>query len=496
MAMMFVPVVLFMVLSSGMDAVDVVDLGLYFKSHQVEYTADALLLQLDGKPVKTEKVDLSKEIDKLQNGTPEERKKAREDIVKAGRAAKPWLDKLKNSDDPQLKVTAEDLLKRLETPNVNKNIHKLLVIRALGELKSKESVVSLKKIASGKNIGEAWTAQKALAKITGNPLPKRPVLSPGDEMKWIPDNCGLILRNRITESKPILNPTEMMGMMGGMMGPGSGGNPMEVINQHVLKLMADTGYFRIDDVMFALADNVGDKTGFVAFLIKGVYDKKSVFSYLKNSFGLHTEKISGFDVLSRESFVMALIDDTKIIIFAGPDRKSISADKFLGNYKMHLDKKTVSGTVSSADWAKALLKDVDVTSEIWGICRLSDGYKTAPPLKPFDTAILKSSKTEKGENVLTLTATGKDNAAIKAVTDNMAKELEQAKKQMAGAIAMMPQLKNFVDIMNSTKLTAADKTATLTINCKEYSPSGMWLGTMMPYFMMARQMNRPMPPPQ
>lgn len=497
MGMIFAPMIIIMVICSGMDTVDVIDTGLYFKKQRVEYTEDALMLQLGGKAVKKETVDLSSEIETLQNGSPEQRKKAKQTIMNAGPSAKPWLEKLKDSDDPELKVTAENMLKQLKTPDVNKDIHRLLVIRALGDLKARKAVPALEKIAASDNAAEAYTAQKALADISGKSRPKRSALSPSEEMKWIPDKCALVLRNRIIPSKPLINLSEMIGMMGGMMGPRAGsGNPMEMINEQVIKLMADTGYFRIDDVMFAMADDVGDKSGFMFFLLKGIYDKKTVFSYLKNNFGLHAETISGVDVLSKEHFLMALIDKSKVMIFMGPDRKTIPAETFLANYKRHQEKKPVSGAVGSTDWGKKLLKDVDVTSDVWAICQLSNEYKAVPQLKPFDTGILKSDRTKEGHNILTLKATGKEKAAVKKVVDELSKNLDQAKKQMAGAAANMPYLKNIGEIINLLKISAEDSTATMTVNCKEYSPSGMWMG-FMPYFFMAGAMRKhPMPPPQ
>jgi hypothetical protein len=454
--------------AGGNELLDYVPTDAYWQVKGLEPTTQALLDRV-GDPDRA--ADVRDVIQDLRSQDEAVRAAAHKRLVAAGPAVIPKLKALLDGADAELAARVRAIVKDVGTKGKTGAVMRLMAIRTLGERRCRPAVGALKELLDANEPFVADYARRAIASIAGKPVeraaPDAKTLA--RDVWMLPANCGLVgqMVTAVGERTPMAKVVEKAGPLPG------GAEPEQVLRQvagMVLSAAERVGNIRLDAVTFAVADDVGEESGFLVIAARGLYDRAAVRQALLDVMpgGLEAFDVDGVEVLGGDdSGAMIPASDRLFLLAAAPNRQRMPLAHLASVIKQR--GKTARSLAANAAMAK-LIKGTDTAKPIWAVARMSAAYRAAEVLAPFDSARL-LGQIRRGRCRLSVKATGRDADAVAASVSKIKAEVAEARKELAREAERVPMLRTIRDLAESIQVEAKGATATLTAELKGASPA-------------------------
>lgn len=437
------------------ELLDYVDTKHYWKTKNITPTATALtaLIMVDPKPE-----DISALIKQLGDDDFEKREAASAAIGKKGPGVIAQLKVATKSTDAEIADRATRLIGELSGGDTDPAIHKLMIIRSLGQTKDKAALPALLPLVDSKEPFVAEYAKRAIALIEGKPFTAAMTTAQTFEKDvWmLPKGVKLVTQLTMTSGGPVNWENAMGGANLAALGVNISKEEMIAqMQQGVAVALNQTGNIRIDGMTIGLAGDVGDNSGYVVVFVRGQYSREKV----KNTFtkmGQEVEDLDGLpSVETGMGMQMLMPSDELFVLFGGPPNGANPPVK-----DIVAAIKTGKGTLSEDGAMSALIASANRKSGGWAVIEMTNTFRGATPMfRPFDSVIAERVS-EKGKTSIKVQGTGNDADEVKAAVNQMNSVLEEARANINQAGGFIP--KNVVDFVKTLKIQADGKNATLT----------------------------------
>ena len=387
--------VLFMLAGSGgPDLLHFVPTDQYWKSHQVEVTADAMLAEIC--PPSASQPDISDLVGKLGDRAYKVRVEAHAKLKAMGRSIAPAIEKaMADPPNEEARLQMKELLGEFTGAGTPRAAARLMAIRTLGELKDAKALPVLRGLAESKVPFEAEYARVAIAAIEGKPAPKlvRPSSQPTRDDLWLlPKNCGVVGQASLAFDTKL----DLDTLIASLVPPGGPDEAAAQAKAQVVKGLIEAadrvGNIRLDGVTFGVADDVGNESGFAVLVVRGLCDRATVKAFVKEMANegnnplarMKVETIEGVDVISEEeggNGYFILPSDDRVIMVVGPPGEKLPRKDMLAAVKAGK-----GGLADNADMVK-LIGSVDPAASVWAVMKVSKAYAAAPVLAPFNDLV-------------------------------------------------------------------------------------------------------------
>ena len=465
------------------DLLDYLSTQDYWKAKGVEVGAPAMEAELAVPAT----ADLSALIKDLGSADFQTRESAQQKIEAAGAAAIGQLQPALKSADPEVVSRAQAIIEHLGSASHARDVRRLMAIRTLGELKDQGALKLLQPLLASKDLFVADYAAAAIAAIEGKPYarPGPSVAERAADLGLLPADVGAVgqlhvaggtdtkgLEATITQAAEAMNqPKEQVSAM---------------IAQGLIQAAELVGNVRIDSVTLGVADSIADRPakGYVVVMARGVYDRKAVAALLTKGAGPQQQarEENGVQIISSSTNANFLLpSDQQLIVILGPSNESLPIPALLGALK------TGRGGFAQNAALNKVVQTVDTTKPIWAAMVISDNYRQAPILAPFDALTLTTEVKTKPQGIaFKISATGSDKDKTAAAVDKLNGDIQKAiaqmqqmqqmmQGQMGGRAAMFGPI---LETMQSIKVVADGANATMTGSASGLNP----LGVILPMF--------------
>ena len=402
--------------------------------------------------------DISELIKQLGHDDFNKREAASEAIGKKGPSVIPQLKEATQSKDAEIADRALRLITQLSGGDIDPAIHRLMIIRSLGETKDKAALAALKTQLDSKEPFASEYARRAIANIEGLPYqPAGTAVETYEKDLWLlPNGVKLVTQMTMTSS----GPADWAKVLANANNPFGGNLSKEdmfrEMQSGVAMALNTVGNIRIDGFTLGVSDNPGPNTGYAVVLVRGRYSRDKLKTMFKSQ-GIEVIKEDGIDsVMPPDANLKLLfVSDELLLVIGGPRNAQAWPVK-----EMTAAIKAGKGTLSDDAKMVKLINAADRKSGGWAAIQMTDAYRSgAPWMKPFDT-VLVSRKSEKGKTTIKVVGTGSEAEAIQSAVNEMNKGLEELRANMNQAAGFVP--KPMIDFMNSLKVEAEGKSAALT----------------------------------
>jgi hypothetical protein len=336
-------------------------------------------------------------------------------------------------------------------------VRKLMCIRTLGELKDAGAAPSLKPLLESKEMFVAEYAQAALDAIDGK-VPNKTSGVPPDRMKqdlyMLPEHIGAVGQVKFAPGKAMTLPKPKEGeenAAGGDMRSG-----VEQMVNSLLYVAEMTGDIRVDGVTIGVSDAIGPQQGFLEVMVRGQWDADAVKAAWQPE--LPQTSVHGeveFMGPQRGEALVAVPSNELFVITSAPNPAQILADDIGTAIKTNIGKFD-----GNSDLVK-VIDGIDTSQPIWAAMLVSDNYRQAAQLAPFDNLTLVGKRTADGMKY-EAKGTGKDADAVKGGVDEFTSLIDQAKRELNLEVERMPSAQTLLDFFNTIELKSDGTTATGT----------------------------------
>ncbi|MFI5379399.1 MAG: HEAT repeat domain-containing protein [Tepidisphaerales bacterium] len=381
----------------------------------------------------------------------------------AGDRALPVLEQGAQMQDPEVAATARTLKKELERAPQRGNVRRLMAIRALGELKKADALPVLQPLLASKEPFVAEYARRAIAGIQGQPLAATSDLADRRaDVDVLPADCRAVAQNSFAGTP--MSVEELIGKIGPMPGIDPA-TAAQKLTKEVLDIADKAGDVRLDCITLGVSGDIGNQAGWVCVIVRGEWDSAAVKAWLREILPPQIQwgRIGDVDVLSPEkSVALAFVDSRRILFTAGPKLELLPTEAVI--------KAIVAGKgpLLAEKEMKPLLDKADMSLQFWGMLKMTDSYRQAPVLSPFDQ-LSASAKPDGAKLILGVDGNGTDPAqvavAVKMVNDGVQMALGEIQKMGVKAI-VIPGVGQSRQFLESVKCEAdgAKATASATVN--------------------------------
>ncbi len=363
-------------------------------------------------------------------------------------------------------------------------VRRLMAIRALGELKSATSLPALRALAGSKALFEADYAAAAIAAIEGKPYtrPKGAAKELQKDVWMLPAECATVGQIKMLPGKPVDYDAilkEFAAMSGGEMP----GKALDQLTGQLVMVAEYAGNFRIDGLTIGLPGEIGPNSGYVVLIARGKYDSAHLKKMILEAGGPRCESktVDGVEVVSPDrSVAIVLPSDDCLVFMTGPRAEALPVAAMAAAIKAG------RGTLAPESEMGKLIGSLDASAPLWAAMKVSEGYRKAPPLAPFDTMTLVGTH-DKDALAIKLVARGADAAKIASTISEFNIQLQDARE----AVKQQGQIPKAIgDFLGSVTVTSEANTATVTARLK----GGSVAMALLPWFAL-RPSPRPAPPP-
>jgi hypothetical protein len=464
-------------LGGANELLDYAQTNAYWKAKSVTVNVEALVAMIDAAPKAD---DISALIKQLGDDNFEKREAATAAIAKKGPGVIPQLRESAKSTDAEIADRSTRLIAELSGGDTDPAIHKLMIIRTLGELKDKAALPALKPLAESKEPFVSAYARRAIAQIEGKPFVATGTAADTFEKDlWtLPKGVKLVTQLTMPGGGPLDWAKALEGLVipGGAAGGPDKDTMLAEAQKGVRAALNAVGNVRIDGITLGVSGDPGPQTGFMIVLVRGQYSREKVVATFKKQ-GQNITDAEGVATVSvnREGMNMLMVSDELFAIVGGPPAGNLPVKETLAAIKAG------KGTLADDADMVALIKSANRKTGGWAVAHMTDTYRSgATWMAPFDSVIAERV-TEKGKTTLKIVGTGKDAGAIATAVTEMNTGLEQTRtmfKQAGGAIP-----KPMIDFFDSIKIESNAGKATITGNM-EGSFESMLGSMLMPMMML------------
>lgn len=450
----------------GNDLLDYVPSDAYWKTKGVTVSVQSMLAEL--KPAGAA-ADASATIAELGSADFEKREAATAKLRAMGVAVIPQIKAAaEKTADEEIRSRSKQLVAELTGAVKAADVRRLMAIRTLGELGKPEALETLKGLLASKELFVADYAQAAIAKIEGKPY-VRP--TPSADERWadawlMPKGVASVGQVALPPGGPV-DLDKLFKAAAEKAGPNDASMDFDKVKPKVvaeiIKSVERTGNIRIHNVTFCVAEDVGNNSGYVGLMVRGVYDPAAVRE-LFASMGGAAEKTDGVDVIKfrgGDHGLVMLPSSERFVCVLGANQETV--DGFAKDTLAAI-KAGKGGLAANAEMA-ALLKPVKVTDQAWAVVRMTDSYRQAPVFAGLDTASLSARIVEGGLEV-TVVGAGKDAEKFKASVEVFTKGRDEAVAEIKRLAAQMPALKSAQELLENIKVDAKANDVTVRTTFK------------------------------
>ena len=229
------------------------------------------------------------------------RRQAAQTLKEAGPTARPLLEQASQSEDPEVRLTAQGLLKELDAGRTKKAaanleyLKKLMAVRVLEKMKSQRALPALDALAKEKDITLADAAGQAALVIRGQPVNRpsgRELLK--DLSIRLPIDLGFVavldLERNVTDKTVAEYFADAKKALEKRLPPEKAEIPelselrLDEATWELAKVVAETGNIRVDALVIAVSTDIGTDNGYIAFIFKGLADPERLQRTLFNRF--------------------------------------------------------------------------------------------------------------------------------------------------------------------------------------------------------------------
>ncbi|GAA5494659.1 hypothetical protein Rhal01_00822 [Rubritalea halochordaticola] len=375
----------------------------------------------------------------------------------------------------------EALIQEVSKPQVKEGapakaseIRKLMVIRTLGEMKSKVAVKALEQATKSEERFVAGYAKEALAAINGEKA-DYPKVDGGDkkDMLIMPKDTGVFVHATMKsgpaqdiakELKKALPEQQQAGadmMLSGM-------------QKGLITFLEKSGNIRIDTASVGVAQNVGDEAGWAVLSLRGEYDHAALRATILEMAGgdFNQVKIGGVDYLSPEDEVFfAPLSDEHFILMTGPGKEQLPLES-MG--------KALAGEVKEVAMPKDLqdlIAKTEKKGNLWAAALVSGEMKKVPHLKEFKNLRMETAKDGEFTEVLVIGEGEQANKVQQALTAIEELHAEFVDKEVAQMKEHMPPgMKPMADFIEGIEFRGRGDLAIVSGKLKDINPLNMLTG--------------------
>jgi HEAT repeats len=300
------------------------------------------------------------------------RKAAKDTLSNAGAAAKDMLQEAAQSDDPEVHVTAQELLRSIagkareeERSGDAEYLKRLYAIRALGEMKSQKAVPALKAAVDDVDPTIRDAAASALAAIAGKPAPRpdaRKLLA--SMAPRLPQNLSLVAMLDMTSGSKPVTLAKAFAMLAAEMAkqPTLPGVPADEVQRELVqtlpgsraelqRLIGKAGNMRVDAVTMIMptqwnleGDRHENADVYIAWIIQGLCSPKRLRAALASRRGIQKRALdSGRIVLyGRREFAICVLDENTVLWAVGPGRDGRFIDSIVAQLTRQVEGRRVA----------------------------------------------------------------------------------------------------------------------------------------------------------
>jgi hypothetical protein len=499
---------LFAILGGGTsDLLDVVPTDDYWRAKNVQVTEAALRAELAAAPPVG---DIAQLLEALGDDVAATRDAAADKIRGMGPAVIPALAAAAKGGNPEVAGRARRLMADVRSGGSKAaQVRKLMAVRTAGEKKLAGLLPRLKELTAAPEPFVADYAAAAVAAIEGKPY-ARPRPAAGADDAWLLPVAtrAIVHLNLAGPSQPATAAglARLVKMMPTARIQVEGAPPPDLDKEaadqaqamiaQVIAAAERVGNARLESVTMGVSGEVGNNSGFVAFVVRGQYDAKAVGDYLAEQLAApgnapaggaavggaadapKREALAGVDVFRpASSAAILLASNTHAGFVAGPGPKQMPVEELAG-----LLKAGKAGPLKDVPEMAKLVAEVDPSLPLWGAAQMTAGFRQAPLFRGLDSLLLTARA--KGDGVaLRVEARGANGPAVAEAVAMVNQGVEQANafvKPMADALTD-PEMKKLAKVgvgaLESLKcaVDAADPTkASLTVEVD--APPGALLG--------------------
>lgn len=442
----------------GNDLLDYLPTNAYWRAKGVPVSVERMVPELTvGEPA-----DLAPLIRDLGAQTYETREAATAKLRAAGPAAGPALKNAAESDDPEVRTRAREILEGLSAGAQALAVRRLMAIRTLGELKKPEAAPALRPLLEAKELFVADYAAAAIAAIEGKP-PERPQAT--KEQVWsdvclLPANCGIVGQMRLPGGQAGSFEAVLKTVLTTLPLGQDAEKLVGELAQAITAVAEQIGNVRVDTLTFGVSNDIGDRSGSFVLVARGLYDAQAARAALKQM-NVRTEDLAGIEAFRPESEVRLFLPSNDRLVFtAGASPERLPAEHLAAVLKAPPDRPALGAAMQD------LIKTLDPASPAWGAVVMSDAYRQAPFLAPFDTIAATGKNAEGGAMAITVAAAGKDPEAVKQAVATIEDGIKQGLAEVKREAERMAFLKPIAEFMESIRIEAAGAKATLTAKMK------------------------------
>lgn len=456
--------VMMAMLSGGAtDLLDFISTEAYWKDKKTAISAEQLLSELKT----TAGADVSVEIAALGLGNFAQREAAAKKILAAGPAALPALQKAVDDPDAEISNRVRGLIQQIQLASKANEVRRLMAIRALGERKEASAVPALKALLDSKEMFVADYAARAIAQIENKPLPSRGARAADmkNDLALLPENCGIVGQSSFSTTKAV-SIDQLLKEIPAQ--PGENREEMlKSMMAELIKTVEQIGNVRVEGVTFGVAEKVGPNEGFAVAIVRGQYDARAASLLVAKQGNMQSKAVDGLEYFSPDRNAgFSFVSNNRALFFTGAKEETINVKE------MAVALRDGKGTLQkNADLMK-LISTIDTADRLWAVCKVSDSYRLAPVVAPFDTLTL-VGKQEKDRTNYTLSAAGSDPAKVEAAVNMVNTGLNEAKNGIEQMTKAVPALKPIADFVNTVRCKADGKSATLSATMQGDSPAIM-----------------------
>jgi hypothetical protein len=470
---------LMMILGDGGNhLLDYASTQAYWAERATAVTVEAMMAELRV----SDTDDVPKLIVELGSPQPEVRLAAAGKLMQLGEAALPQLQKAGQNPDPETSAAALRLIEQIRSGGKAHQVRRLMAIRALGELGQKEGLAALRPLADSKEMFIGGYARRAIAAIEGRELDALAApegrrgdvaLMPAEVRALIqltvPGRTRPTTLEQVVEAAPVMPGMDKQAMLAEM-------------TSAIISLAEQIGDVRLDAVTVGISGDVGPDAGYAAVVVRGEYDAKAVGAMIERM-GVAKQAVEGVDVYSPERQFAFIFADGRGVALLGPNAETLPTARMVRALQ------TGRGEIHQQKEMAGLLEKVDQALPLWGIMHVTDTFRQAPALAPFDTVLLAAGRRDDKLDVV-ITAQGSDAAGVGQTVQMVNASVQEALPGLRGMAQQMPMMRSILEVAESIRATADGARATLTMSMKQDA------GIMMPMMLFGvRAAPGPVPAP-
>ncbi len=299
--------------------------------------------------------------------------------------------KLKNVIPTADNIAAELMAIKAGDTSKAAQVRKLMALRSLGEMQNASVIPMLQPFADSTEPFVADYARRAIAMAKHEKVPARAALPPpqlANELGLLPVHCSTIVQ--LSERGDVsADPNTLLAQF--PLEPGQDRVALaDAFTMRLVDLAERVGNVRVDAITFGLSDDVSPISGYFVASIRGAFDADAMRGAMQTIAG-DPRDCDGLPVYHfGPAAAVFVVDSSRLVLISGMHRELLPLSEIAGYVKAHQTSHVTTQALLR------MLKTVDMTSPMWGICQVSPAYQQSTFLTDIEALRLTALKDGRG----------------------------------------------------------------------------------------------------